>query len=233
MKKKLVLMIEDDSNIRFILNRCLSTLDIDIIEAENGQIALNKLAKQNSLPDIIITDLMMPEMTGHEFIVSFKDRYPKNYVPILVLTSENDIQTKEEVLSLGGDDYIIKPFNHRDLIAKVKVLLRIKQLTDELSLKNKLLEESNKKNLELQDQLIKEEKEKTKAIVIASALHKLRQPLTNATLISGSMVEDKKNNKNLNYLKESLDQIDKILKDIESADLELTESYIDDIKILK
>ena len=226
-----ILIIDDDADTSFIIKSSLSKIDAIIEEAANGEIALSMA--ENEKYDLVITDLMMPVLDGKQFIEAFREKYLNSFTPILVLTASAELDTKISVLEAGGDDFLVKPFNNRDLLAKAKVLLRINHLTLELYRRNNELKASNDTILALQQKLIQEEREKTHHRLMVTSLHKLRQPLTNAVLISEMLPEMEDPNKQKFKLRESLVEIEKILTDLESLDSNNVEPYFNNIEMIR
>lgn len=115
---KTILIIEDDKNINELLQEILKTNGYQVISAYSGTEAL---LVHNQNIDLILLDLMLPGKSGEEIITKLKEI--KN-VPILVTSALSDIQKKLTLFSLGADDYLTKPFNHEELLARIKVHLR-------------------------------------------------------------------------------------------------------------
>jgi DNA-binding response OmpR family regulator/nitrogen-specific signal transduction histidine kinase len=112
--QKTVLLVEDNKEMREYISSVLS--GYNIVEAEDGLEGLEKLL--NHEIDYIITDYMMPKINGYDFIKKIKE---KNYTtPTLMLTARTDSETKLEVLRLGIDDYVSKPFEEEELLLRVK-----------------------------------------------------------------------------------------------------------------
>jgi two-component system response regulator VanR len=113
-----ILIIEDDEDIRDILRVYLEGQSYEIWEAENGAEAMKQLAKQ---PDLIILDLMLPDTDGLSICKSIRKKY---HYPIIMITAKSADQDKILGLSYGADDYITKPFNPLEVVARVKAQLR-------------------------------------------------------------------------------------------------------------
>ncbi|ACA44212.1 response regulator transcription factor [Clostridium botulinum] len=120
-----ILIIEDDEDIRDILKLYLEGQSYEILEAENGAKAMKQLVKQ---PDLVILDLMLPDIDGLSICKSIRKKY---YYPIIMITAKNADQDKILGLSYGADDYITKPFNPLEVVARVKAQLRRYKQYDE------------------------------------------------------------------------------------------------------
>ncbi len=118
MAKK-ILVVDDNPDIRTMLKEYLSGEGFDVSTAPNGQKGL--FIAREKKPDIIILDMMMPEMGGQEFIRVYT---AESDTPILVLTAKVEETDKVLGLELGADDYVTKPFSMRELTARVHALLR-------------------------------------------------------------------------------------------------------------
>ena len=119
-KKPCLLIAEDNEDVRaFIKDICKA--DYVIIEADNGADALDFATEL--MPDIIITDVMMPKMDGYELCRRLKSDDKTNHIPIVMLTARADNSDKIEGLSLGADDYLIKPFGTLELLTRLKNLI--------------------------------------------------------------------------------------------------------------
>ncbi len=114
-----VLVVDDDDNIRNIIQYYLKKNNINIVEAENGKDAIEFTIEKQ--PDLIILDIMMPEMNGYD--VCREIRKVSN-VPIIILSAVGDEFDRVLGLELGADDYITKPFSPRELIARIKAIFR-------------------------------------------------------------------------------------------------------------
>ncbi|MEH7402896.1 MULTISPECIES: response regulator transcription factor [Bacillaceae] len=118
-----VLVVDDDANIRELISIFLSGEGYTVIEAENGQEALTLLEENNI--QIVVVDVMMPEVDGYEFTEEVKKYYD---IPILMVTAKGESQDKLKGFDLGVDDYVVKPFDPLEIVARVKALLRRFQL---------------------------------------------------------------------------------------------------------
>ena len=114
-----ILAVDDKISVRRLLQEYLSEQGFRVITAANGLQAL--VAARHETPDLILLDIMMPEMDGYDFIRSYRR---EANTPIIVLTAKLDETDKVVGLELGADDYITKPFGMRELTARVRAVLR-------------------------------------------------------------------------------------------------------------
>ncbi|MDA9532288.1 MULTISPECIES: response regulator transcription factor [unclassified Bradyrhizobium] len=114
-----VLVIDDEPPIRKLLRMGLTTQGYEILEASNGKTALEKLDEG---PALIILDLGLPDVQGHELLRTMRAR--NEGVPIVVLSSRGDEAGKVQALDLGADDYLTKPFGMEELLARLRAALR-------------------------------------------------------------------------------------------------------------
>ena len=128
-EKPTILIAEDNNELRVFLKTVLS-VKYDILEAENGREAL-EIAK-NSIPDMILTDVMMPEMSGLELAKAIKEDINISHIPLVLLTAKTDMENKLEALQYGVDDYITKPFSSAYLEARIENLLKLRKQLQEL-----------------------------------------------------------------------------------------------------
>lgn len=128
MEKK-VLVVDDEKSILTLIEYNLKQSGFEVITAMDGEEAKNLALTEN--PDLIVLDLMLPKMDGLE--VCKELRQQKNFTPILMLTAKDDEFDKVLGLELGADDYMTKPFSPREVVARVKAILRRTQIQMEAS----------------------------------------------------------------------------------------------------
>lgn len=119
MNKKKILIVEDEKNITDVIKAYLIEEDFDVITAEDGEMALEIFEKEEI--HLIILDLMLPKLSGEKVCTTIRTT---SDLPIIMLTAKVDEDNKIEGLSIGADDYVTKPFSPRELIGRVKALLR-------------------------------------------------------------------------------------------------------------
>lgn len=121
-EKPLIMVVEDDADQRAILEMVLKSSKYDVCLAFDGQDALNKLAKD--VPDLIITDLMMPNMDGRELVKHLKGHPLLKKVPVVVLTVLSDTDKEYDLLDLGADDYCEKTVQRKILLKRLEKVLK-------------------------------------------------------------------------------------------------------------
>jgi two-component system KDP operon response regulator KdpE len=121
-----ILVVDDETQIARVLKTALNSQGYEVKTAGDGESALNLAT--DWIPDLIVTDLSMPGMTGIELCRSVRER---SYVPIIVLSVRGEEKTKIEALDAGADDYVTKPFSVSELLARVRANLRRAAATQE------------------------------------------------------------------------------------------------------
>jgi two-component system, cell cycle response regulator DivK len=119
---KRILVVEDQEDNRQILRDLLTSADYEIMEAENGEEALAAAAKQR--PDLILMDIQLPIMDGYEAMRRIKADPALTDVPVIAVTSYALSSNEEKVRAAGFDDFVPKPYSPRQLLAKIRQLLR-------------------------------------------------------------------------------------------------------------
>ncbi len=117
-----ILIVDDELDALIALKRALEADNYNVIEASDGLNAIEKVKAEN--PDIILLDLMMPEIDGIEVCKRLKSNSKYEHIPIIMLTAKGDITDKIEGIEIGADDYVTKPFNLNELKARIKMVLR-------------------------------------------------------------------------------------------------------------
>ena len=133
--QKRILIVDDDDEIRDLLEFDISQSGYFVDTARDGMEGLNKAL--NNAYDLILLDVMMPKMNG--FDVCKNIRQAKLAIPILMLTAKGTIDDKTEGFDCGADDYLVKPFDIQEVLLRIKVLLRRNQVEDTTSLTNEVL----------------------------------------------------------------------------------------------
>jgi len=122
-EKPLVLVADDDPDLRSLVRLHLEMLDVDVIEANNGANALETILVEQ--PDLVVLDVMMPELTGWEILRYLRSKPDYEDIKILMLTGIGETLNELSSPMYGANDYLDKPFKGHELLAKAKALLGI------------------------------------------------------------------------------------------------------------
>jgi two-component system, OmpR family, phosphate regulon response regulator PhoB len=122
LRKITILVIEDEAAIRDLIAFALPQTNFIIYDAENAKQA--ELVLADHIPDIILLDWMLPEKTGIELIRWLKQEKLLSNIPVIMLTAKAEEESKIKGLEAGADDYITKPFSPKELMARIKAVLR-------------------------------------------------------------------------------------------------------------
>lgn len=152
---KRILVIDDFPDNVFLLQDRLEREGYEVIKAYNGEMGIQKAIEEK--PDLILLDVMMPDISGFDVCKKLSTTEGTNLIPIILLTALTDVEDIKTGLQAGAFDYIKKPFNKTELLARINSALRFSEM-------NKLL-------LEI-------EKIKTYAATVVTANHEIKQPLT-------------------------------------------------------
>ncbi len=125
-----VLIVDDDYRIRDILRRMLEGEGFEVIEAANGEEALATLKPDP--PDVVLLDIILPGLNGFEICRRIKADPECLLLPVILVTGLGDVQDRVAGIEAGADDFLTKPFERVELLARVRSLLKIKRFTDEL-----------------------------------------------------------------------------------------------------
>ncbi len=116
---KTILVVDDKANVRTLLREYLTEEGFHVVTAENGQEAL--YVARHEKPDLVILDIMMPEMGGYDFLRAYRKEQD---TPVIMLTAKIEESDKVLGLELGADDYVTKPFGMREIVARIRAVLR-------------------------------------------------------------------------------------------------------------
>ncbi|HEV3028189.1 MAG TPA: HD domain-containing phosphohydrolase [Planctomycetota bacterium] len=138
MKKSRILIVDDEAANRGLVRRVLDPLGYEVVEACDGQEALAAIAADP--PDLVLLDLVMPRMDGYAVVQALKSDPETRLIPVVMLTSQDQLSEKVRAVEYGVDDYLYKPFHVVELTARVQSLLNLKRYTDELEHVSKVIE---------------------------------------------------------------------------------------------
>ncbi len=133
-----ILVVEDDNNMSKLLNRELSHEGYNVVTADNGRTALEMF--ENEKPDLILLDIMIPEMNGIEVLRKIR---VSSDVPVILETARDETFDKVNGLRTGADDYIAKPFDIEELLARIDAVMRRVEKSSSNNASSNLLEIGN------------------------------------------------------------------------------------------
>lgn len=129
-EKPCILIVDDQEQNRELLEVILDSMEYHTITACNGLKAIAVAEKEE--PDLILMDVVMPEMNGFEATTKLKENEKTKLIPIVIITSLNDIEDRVKALNAGADDFLTKPVERTELTARVRSLLKVKAYNDHL-----------------------------------------------------------------------------------------------------
>ncbi|RME24798.1 MAG: diguanylate cyclase [Deltaproteobacteria bacterium] len=145
--KGTIYLVDDDEAQRRQIGKVLSDAGFEVQTGANGTEALSMVRRKE--PDILLLDVEMPVMSGPQVCRIIRGSKGFGYFPIILVTARDDMQAKVDALELGADDYLVKPVHRNELLARVKSMLRLKKLQDELLHANESLKKANQRLQEL------------------------------------------------------------------------------------
>jgi DNA-binding response OmpR family regulator len=223
-----ILIADDDGDTRVIVSSVVSILGHTPIVVADGVEAL--AACKEKLPDLALVDYMMPGLTGLELCQQLKQLPGGAFVPVLMLTARDAVQDKVAALEEGVDDYLTKPFNYQELQARVKALLRVRELNLELQLANAQL-------TEMQAKVIEQERQLVVGQLAGTAAHQLGQPLSaillNCYLLENLPKSDPKFITALHSIKGDAKRMAEMIDQLRGVDASKREGYYGSTEILK
>jgi signal transduction histidine kinase len=173
-----ILIVDDNPNNLQVLTSILQTGGFKVRPALSGALALRSLESQ--LPDLILLDVRMPGMDGYEACRQIKARDETRDIPVLFISAMNEVEDKLRAFRVGAVDYITKPFQFEEVLARVRTQM-------ELAMTRKALAESNARLRALMDQLVQTEKLRSLGFLAAGVAHELNTPIGNALLMADTM----------------------------------------------
>jgi signal transduction histidine kinase len=173
-RRPVVLVADDEPDMRRFIRAELDD-DYDVLEAVDGRQAL-EMAEQ-SLPNIILLDIMMPEMDGLDVCRALRQNNATASIPLILLTARADEETKFDALQLGANDFLAKPFSVTELHARIKNLIESHHYQRKLSKQNVALTSAIEQIKETEMQLVQSEKLASLGRLSAGIIHEINNPL--------------------------------------------------------
>lgn len=215
MKK--VLVVDDQKDNVFVLKDRLQREGYEILEAYDGETCI-KIAKSEN-PDIILLDVMMPGMSGFEVCKVLSATKSTELIPVLLVTALTEAEDLKEGFQVGAFDYIKKPFNRIELIARVKAALRFR---------------------ESQQVLLEFEKVKTFSATVSTANHEIKQPLTLINLSTAAVnrelgkdeISREVIQKRIGFIEDATRDIISVLDQLSSIKTPVLTDWVNDVKLI-
>jgi putative two-component system response regulator len=129
-RRQLVLVVDDHPLNLELIEGCLAEVDCDVITADDGIEALELV--RTAAPDLVLLDVMMPKIDGYEVCAQIKSSLEGKLLPVVMVTALGQVADRVRGIEVGADDFIVKPIERVELVARVRSLLRVKQLHDRL-----------------------------------------------------------------------------------------------------
>ncbi len=216
MKK--ILVIDDLPENVFMLQDRLENEGYEVITAYDGKSGIDKAL--SDLPDLVLLDVMMPGLTGLEVCTTLVSNPSTSNIPIILVTAKAGAEDTKEGLEAGAYDYVKKPFNRIELLARVNSALKLSEATK---------------------RLVDAEKRNTFAATVVTANHKIKQPLTLMSLSLAAIKRElnkdeisKENiQKRLSYIESGIMEINDVLNQLNSIKKPIFSEYIKNIKMIE
>jgi signal transduction histidine kinase len=162
-----VLVVDDDQRNVRLIESILKGSGYRVLKAYNGEEALRVVETEH--PDLLVLDVMMPRVSGFELCQQLKGRYETRLLPVIMVTALNALEDKVQALEYGADDFLTKPINKLELLAKVRSVLRVKALQDEVERRKSEIEAANLQLVRMQG---------FKESMMQMVVHDLKNPLS-------------------------------------------------------
>lgn len=147
-----ILVVDDNNKNLQIISMALTKYGYKVAVANSGANALKYLEKKH--PDLILLDIMMPDIDGYELCSIIKSKDEINHIPIIFLTAKSDLKDLVDGFKLGAVDYLLKPFRNEELNVRVSTHVQLKKSKDIIKQKNMELEELNRKIIDNQNKIV-------------------------------------------------------------------------------
>lgn len=212
-----ILIVDDLPENVFMLQDRLENEGYEVITAYDGNSGIEKALIE--FPDLILLDIMMPDINGFEVCRQLVSNPNTSSIPVILVTAKSDIEDVKEGLEAGAYDYVKKPFNRTELMARVNSALK--------------LSTTHKK-------LIEAEKNSTYSATVVTANHKIKQPLTlmslSCTAIKRELEKEEVSKeliyKRLNYIVTGIKEINDILNQLSAIKQPVISDYVKNIKMI-
>ena len=158
-------LVVDDEELNLKLIEAYLNEEYEIITAQSGTEALNKIIRDK--PDIVLLDIMMPQINGYDVCKSIKENDATRFIPVVMCTALSGSEAKVKAIEIGADDFLTKPINREELFARIKSLLKKKHYQDELVHDKEIIEQQNKALRQEHNELEQKVHERTEELMKA------------------------------------------------------------------
>ena len=221
-RKPVALIAEDEPDMQHFMRSELEG-EYDLIEASDGVQALEKT--ELFLPDVVLLDMMMPEMDGLDVCRALRTREATAGIPIILLTARADEETKFDALQMGANDFLAKPFSATELRARIKNLVESHHYQRKLSKQNQALTSAIEQIKETETQLVQSEKLASLGRMSAGIIHEINNPLNFATTGLFAL-----RNRSKNFPESERAEFEEILNDVEEG-LKRVRNIVSDLRV--
>lgn len=212
-QKQTILIVDDNIDTVELLRKRLRAEGYNALEAYDGEEALKKVYEK--IPDLIVLDVMMPKMNGYEVCKRLKTDEKTKFIPVIMLTAKSDVESKVKGFDIGADDYVPKPFDYRELLARVRSLLLRKEASE---------------------RAIEEERTEAVRKLINSLTHEIRNPIVSiagfAKKLYDSLPPGHPNKPYLMTILQESERLERILKEILNLKM-IAIGFMENVETLK
>jgi DNA-binding response OmpR family regulator len=215
-----ILVADDDDDIRGVVCSTIESMGHIVVPARDGEHAMRLF--EAAIPDLVLLDVTMPGMLGTEVCQKIKSRQEGALIPVMMLTARDTVDDKVEALGLGADDYLTKPFNPRELQARVRALLRIKNLNVQL--------------IAAQQKIVDQERQLAVKQLAGGVAHELGQPVAaimlNSYLLDQLPPTDEKFKGVITSIRADAKRLGELLQRLSTVDASKGEEYYGAEKVI-
>ncbi len=215
-----ILIVDDEASNRDIMTQFLQMEGFQLFTAVDGEQAMEMV--ESVQPDLVLLDIIMPRLDGYEVCRLIKSNEETAFLPVIMITALKGTEEKIKGVEVGADDFLTKPFNYLELVTRVKSLLRVKHLSDQLKDSNRILEKTVASRTAQLRKALEElrELDRLKSEFIANVSHELRTPLLHvkgyvalmADGILGPLNEDQ--TEGLTTTRAAVERLERLIEDI-------------------
>jgi PleD family two-component response regulator len=213
-----ILIVDDNERNRNLLNKIIVALKHIPLLAEDGLSALAQIEKL--APDLVLLDILMPEMDGYEVLECLKSSKDLRHIPVIMISAVDELESVVRCIEKGADDYLIKPFNPTLLQARINACLEKKKLHDEEQRLNTKLMETLEQLRKTQKELVESKRTEAMLEMAVNVAHEINNPLA-VIGMNAEMIMKKIDNNDLDYesfklIKENIKRISDFVKSIQN-----------------